>query len=264
MVPLIALLTDFGLRDHYVGTMKGVMLDVCPEATVVDLTHEVEPGDVLGASLTLQAAYGYFPRGTIFLVVVDPGVGSGRRAVAVQAGGYRFVAPDNGVLTTVLEAHPAHTAVALTETYQRAEVSRTFEGRDRFAPAAAWLARGVRLDALGPPVSALVRLDLPRPRCSPGAVTGCVIHVDRFGNLVTNVDRAALAIAAQPGETVTVSVGGQVIRRVVATYADVSEGELCALIGSRGLLEISERRGSAAERLGVGRNAVVVISTHGR
>src|SRR5204863_3420491 len=147
--PVIALLTDFGVRDHYVGTMKGVALTICPEATLVDISHEVPPHDVVAGALELAACYRYFPAGTIFLVVVDPGVGSSRRGIAVDTGEHKFVAPDNGVLTLALDEEAPRKVVELTERrYARPTVSRTFEGRDRFAPAAAWLAKGVELSAL--------------------------------------------------------------------------------------------------------------------
>src|SRR5881275_2875325 len=162
--PVIAMLSDFGTRDHYAGTMKGVALGICPDATLVDITHEVPPHDVLAGALELAACYRYFPAGTIFLVVVDPGVGSSRRGIAADTGDYRFVAPDNGVLTSVLDETPARKIVELTERrYARPTVSRTFEGRDRFAPAAAWLAKGVELSALGRPAGSIQRLDLPHP-----------------------------------------------------------------------------------------------------
>src|SRR6185503_9281129 len=148
--PVIALLTDFGTRDHYAGTMKGVVLGICQDATLVDISHDLPRHDVLGAALELAAAHRYFPSGTIFLVVVDPGVGSARRGIAAEAGDYRFVAPDNGVLTLALDEHPPKKVVELSERrYARATVSRTFEGRDRFAPAAGWLAKGIDLSALG-------------------------------------------------------------------------------------------------------------------
>ena len=160
MRPVIALLSDFGTRDHYAGTMKGVILNICPDATLVDITHDVPPHDVLDGALQLAAAARYFPAGTIFLAVVDPGVGSARRGIAAEAGDYRFVAPDNGVLTSVLREWPPKKIVELTERrYARPTVSRTFEGRDRFAPAAAWLAKGTQLTALGPPGA---RLSPPR------------------------------------------------------------------------------------------------------
>ena len=147
--PTIALVTDFGTHDHYAGTLKGVVLTVCPEVTLVDLTHDIAPHDVLGGALELAAAYRYFPPGTIFLVVVDPGVGSSRRGLVADTGDYRFVAPDNGVLSLVFRESRPKKVVDLTERrYARPTLSRTFEGRDRFAPAAAWLAKGVELSAV--------------------------------------------------------------------------------------------------------------------
>src|SRR5689334_23562348 len=191
--PVIALLTDFGTRDHYAGTMKGVALGICPDATLVDITHEVPAHDVLAGALELAAAYKYFPSGTIFLVVVDPGVGSARRGIAADTGDYRFVAPDNGVLTVVLKETPPKRVVELTERrYARPTVSRTFEGRDRFAPAAAWLGKGIQLSALGRPVSEIHKLDIPVPEAAAGVLRGVVLRVDRFGNLVTNIDRKAI------------------------------------------------------------------------
>src|SRR5437667_4359322 len=188
--PVIALLTDFGTRDHYAGTMKGVALGICPDATLVDISHEVPAHDVVGGALELAAAYRYFPPGTIFLAVVDPGVGSTRRGIAAEAGEFKFVAPDNGVLTAVFDEHAPKRVVELTERkYARPTVSRTFEGRDRFAPAAAWLAKGIELVALGRPVGAIQRLDLPQPEVDAERIAGQVLRVDRFGNLITNIDR---------------------------------------------------------------------------
>src|SRR3954469_12577621 len=176
--PVIALLTDFGTRDHYAGTMKGVVLGICPDVTLVDLTHDIAPHDVLGGALELAAAYKYFPAGTIFLVVVDPGVGSSRHGIAADAGGYRFVAPDNGVLTLVFKETPPKRVVELTERrYARATVSRTFEGRDRFAPAAAWLGKGIELSALGRPAGAFERLDVPLAEETADGVRGAVLRI---------------------------------------------------------------------------------------
>src|SRR6188474_2575837 len=187
--PVIAFLTDFGTRDHYAGTLKGVMLGICPDATLVDIAHDVPAHDVVAGALELAACYRYFPRGTIFLVVVDPGVGSSRRGIAAEAGDYRFVAPDNGVLTAVLRDMPAKRIVELTERrYARPTVSRTFEGRDRFAPAAAWLAKGIQLSALGRTVSTYHQLEIPQPEVGE-QLAGMVLLVDHFGNLVTNIDR---------------------------------------------------------------------------
>src|SRR6266581_2486285 len=188
--PVIALLTDFGARDHYAGTMKGVALSICPDATLVDITHEVPAHDVLAGALELAAAYKYFPVGTIFLAVVDPGVGSSRRGIAAESGDYKFVAPDNGVLTAVLDEHAPKKVVELSERrYARPTVSRTFEGRDRFAPAAAWLAKGIDLSALGRSAGAVHHLAAPKPLVTDDGVEGEVLRIDRFGNLITNIDR---------------------------------------------------------------------------
>ena len=168
MRPLIAFLTDFGTQDHYAGTMKGVTLGICPDATLVDITHDIRPHDVMDGALELAASYKYFPVGTIFVVVVDPGVGSARRGLAADTGDYKFVAPDNGVLTAVLRETPAKKIVELTERrYARPTVSRTFEGRDRFAPAAAWLAKGIQLAALGRPVTEISGLTCRRRSSVP-------------------------------------------------------------------------------------------------
>ncbi len=260
MRPVIALLTDFGTRDHYAGTMKGVALGICPEAACVDITHEIPPHDVLAGALELAASYKYFPPGTVFLVVVDPGVGSARRPLAAEAGGYRFVAPDNGVLTLVLQETPPKRVVELTERrYARATVSRTFEGRDRFAPAAAWLAKGIDLGALGRPLTSWQTVHVPAPALSEDAIVGEVLRVDRFGNLVTNVDRQTFERFAAAGG-VQIVAGAEVVGRVVATYADAATGAVCALFGSSEQLEVSVSGGNAAERLNLGRGAKVTIS----
>jgi S-adenosylmethionine hydrolase len=258
--PVIALLTDFGQRDHYAGTMKGVALGICPDVTLVDISHDVPPHDVLAGALELAAAYRYFPAGTIFLVVVDPGVGSARRGIAAEAGEYRFVAPDNGVLTPVFEESPPRRVVELTERrYARPTVSRTFEGRDRFAPAAAWLAKGIELPALGRPATSVQRLDMPRLRVGADAIDGEVVRVDRFGNLITNIDRKSFEkVASERG--VAVSIAGRQVARVVSTYADAPGGELCALFGSSDHLEIATSGGSAASTLAAGRGAAVRVS----
>ena len=257
--PVIALLTDFGTRDHYAGTMKGVALGICPDATLVDISHDLPAHDVLGAALELAAAYRYFPTGTIFLVVVDPGVGSGRRGIAAEAGDYKFVAPDNGVLTAVLDEHPPKRIVELTERkYARPTVSRTFEGRDRFAPAAAWLAKGIELAALGRSAGAIHRLDIPKPQVAADRIDGQVVRVDRFGNLITNIDRRTFdKIADGP---LDIRVGSHAVPRVVSTYADVAPGEVCALFGSTDHLEIATNGASAAASLDLGRGASVHVA----
>ncbi|MDE2906169.1 MAG: SAM-dependent chlorinase/fluorinase [Acidobacteriota bacterium] len=257
--PVVALLSDFGTRDHYVGAMKGVILGICPDATLVDISHDIPAHDVLTAGLELAATYRYFPVGSVFLVVIDPGVGSGRRGVAADTGDYRFVAPDNGVLTAVLDEAPPKRVVELTERrYARPTVSRTFEGRDRFAPAAAWVAKGVQLSALGRPVTDYRTLDLPVPELATDRIVGCVLRVDRFGNLVSNIDRKTFDRLVQQGG-IQIEVGPHGIDRLVETYADIGEDEVCALFGSTEHLEFAANSTSAVERLGVERGAAVVV-----
>jgi hypothetical protein len=257
--PTIAFLSDFGTRDHYAGTMKGVALGICPDATLVDITHEIPAHDVLGGALELAAAYKYFPAGTVFVAVVDPGVGSSRRGIAAEAGDSRFVAPDNGLLTLVFRETPPKRVVELTERrYARPSVSRTFEGRDRFAPAAAWLAKGVELSALGRPVHDFVLLPMPAPEVAADAVHGEVLRVDRFGNLVTNIDRRTFEKVSGAG-AIEITIGTHPVGKLVATYAEASPGEICALFGSTDHLEIAANGASAAERLGLARGATVDI-----
>src|SRR5436190_15167765 len=213
MRPVIALLSDFGTRDHYAGTMKGVMIGICPDVTFVDISHDITPHDVMEGALQLAASCRYFPAGTIFLSVVDPGVGSSRRGIAVEAGDYRFVAPDNGVLTAALRDVPPKRIVELTERrYARPTVSRTFEGRDRFAPAAAWMAKGIQLSALGRAVTSYHQIEIPQPQVAD-QLAGVVLLIDRFGNLVTNIDRRTFEsfTRAQP---VALKVNDHAIARV--------------------------------------------------
>lgn len=259
MRPVIALLSDFGSRDHYVGTMKGVMLGICPDATFVDITHEIPTHDVIDGAIELAAAYRFFPAGTIFLAVVDPGVGSSRRGIAAEAGDYRFVCPDNGLLSAVAREAPPKKIVELTERrYARPTVSRTFEGRDRFAPAAAWLAKGIQLTALGRSVADFQRLDIPQAAITDDEVLGAVLRIDRFGNLVTNIERKAFEKFSRGG-AVHIGAGGATVGRLVATYADIQPGEVCALFGSTDHLELAANAGSAADVLGLTRGAPVSI-----
>jgi S-adenosylmethionine hydrolase len=260
MRPVIALLSDFGTRDHYAGTMKGVMIGICPDITLVDITHDITPHDVLEGALQLAATFRYFPPGTIFLAVVDPGVGSLRRGLAAEAGDYRFVAPDNGLLTAAFREAPPKRVVELTERrYARPTVSRTFEGRDRFAPAAAWLAKGIQLSALGRATSSYHQLDIPLPDPGDACLGGAVVHVDRFGNLVTNVDRRTFETFAG-SRSVTLTVDGHPVAGVVATYADIRPGEVCGLFGSTDHLEYAVNGGSAAAALAAARGARVEIT----
>jgi S-adenosylmethionine hydrolase len=257
--PVVAFLSDFGTKDHYVGTMKGVVLGVCPDASLVDIGHDIPAHDVLGGALELAAAYRYFPKGTVFLVVVDPGVGSARRAIAVEAGDYKFVAPDNGVLTIVLREARSKRIVELTERkYARPTISRTFEGRDRFAPAAGWLAKGVSVSSLGRSITDPQTIDIPEARADAMGVAGVILQVDRFGNLISNIDRAVFDRLTREGN-VAVRVGEHDVPRVINTYAEAPAGTLCALFGSTDHLEVAVNGGSAADTLGLGRGAPVTV-----
>ena len=238
--------------------MKGVILSICPSARLVDLTHEIGPQDVLGACLALEAALPFFPDGTVHLVVVDPGVGSARRPLALRAGGHCLVGPDNGVLTPALRG-ARWTAVTLAAPeYRLADVSRTFHGRDVFAPAAAYLAAGVPLERLGPAVTDPVLLPIPESRLEGRALVGEVLDVDRFGNLLTSIDAARLAEVPGDGPPV-VEVAGQPVGGLVGAYAEGPADRAAAIVGSTGRLEIFVRSGSARLALGAGRGAPVRV-----
>src|SRR5687768_5409202 len=257
--PVVAFLSDFGTRDHYSGTMKGVVLGVCPDATLVDIGHDIPAHDVLAGALELAACYRFFPAGTIFLVVVDPGVGSSRRGIAADCGDYKFVAPDNGVLSAVFRETPPRKVIELTERkYARATVSRTFEGRDRFAPAAGWLAKGIALVSMGKTITNYHVIELPQPAVVPDGITGEIVRIDRFGNLISNIDRRTLEHFAA-GRPIGITIGDREIARIVATYAEAPPGELCALFGSTDHLEIAVNAGDAAQQLGLSRGAKATV-----
>ena len=250
-MPVIALLTDFGLQDHYLGSMKGVILATCPGASLVDLCHQVPAHDILAGALMLDASYRHFPGGTVFLAVVDPGVGSQRRAIAIGAGRWLFVGPDNGLFSFVLEAHPrAEVRLLANPLLFRVPLSPVFHGRDLFGPTAAQLARGLPLDEVGPVASDPVLLAWPQPERQPDGWLGSVIQVDRFGNLVTTLTEAELGSAGERG-SLEVEAGGRILP-LVAHYSAVAPGEPCALVGSSGRLEIAVNRGRADRFAGWG------------
>jgi len=260
--PLITITTDFGTEDAYVPAMKGTMLSICSDARFVDVTHEIRPQDVMEAGFVLQSALPYFPKGSIHLVVVDPGVGTDRRAIALRAGDQWFVGPDNGVFPLVLNDEPPDSAVNLDDPdfWRSASPSTTFHGRDIFAPAAAHLADGQALADIGSPIESLEPLRWAQPSTTRGTVQGRVVHVDHFGNCVTNVRRSTLAEASTPGESdpppvplpsLSAHVGNTVLNEVHATYGDVPEGDPLLLFGSTGYLEIGVNGGNAAELLDI-------------
>ncbi len=257
MPPTIAVLTDFGMQDPYVGIMKGVIAGIAPGATVVDISHGVPPQDVLVGALWLDGAVDWFPEDTVFLCVVDPGVGSARRIVACELGGQRFVGPDNGLLSAVLQRRARGLAVVASDpSFHLPGGSSTFHGRDIMAPVAAHLAAGVALSALGPPAGELLRLELPRSRRALDMVVGEILYVDHFGNLVTSILGSELAEGAE------IRVGEGTVP-LVRTYADAAAGEALALVGSTGRLEISVRDGSAAQQLELGVGDAVIAVEEG-
>lgn len=257
-MPVIALLTDFGLQDHYVGAMKGAILSTCPEATLVDVCHDVPAWDVAAGALLLDAAYRHFPGGTVFVAVVDPGVGSERRPVALGAGRWLFVGPDNGLFTCVLQAHPqARVRLLANPVLYRTPLSAVFHGRDLFGPAAAHLARGLALEEVGPALADPVRLPLPSPVRVPGGWEGEVLHVDRFGNLITNLTEAELRSAGRR-DSLLVEVASRAVPLVVS-YSDVAAGQPCALVGSSGRLEVAVHGGRADALEGWRRSCLVRV-----
>jgi S-adenosylmethionine hydrolase len=279
-IPTIGLLTDFGLEDVYVGVMKAVIAGICPLARVIDLSHAVQPQNIHQAAFLLVNAVRYFPPGTVFVVVVDPGVGSARRAVAMRAGGYTFVAPDNGVLSYVaaeLASEPQVAVELVDPAYRLPVVSSTFHGRDIFAPVAAHLACGVSVEAMGPPLQDLVALSQPTLSLKRDALIGEVLHVDRFGNVITSVGRLAwtangdldleVAFGVERGRRVQVparadvELRGRVVGGISRTYAEVPHDMPLALLSSDGFLELAVRQGNAAEVFGaqVGDSVLVTL-----
>jgi S-adenosylmethionine hydrolase len=246
-VNTITLTTDFGTRDWFVGTMKGVILAIQPHASIVDVTHEIADGEIRAGAFVLMASYHFFTKGTVHVAVIDPGVGSQRRAIAVQTAKYFFIGPDNGVLSCALIREKIRSIHALeNEKYFLKPVSRTFHGRDVFAPVAAHLSRGVAIQKFGPRLKDFVKLDWPRLRFSDGKVEGEIVHVDRFGNLITNIDAERLRVFGdKPCE---VLAKRKRLCSIAPFYGAVRIGRPLAVLGSTGMLEIAVNGGSAADK----------------
>ena len=256
---VITLMTDFGTSDHFVGVMKGVILNINPKVQIVDITHTVPPQDVHGAAFIVNSTYRYFPAGTIHVVVVDPGVGSRRRAIICQTDTAYFVCPDNGVLSYILNDNTAHRVVSLDNTdYWLSEVSNTFHGRDIFAPVAARLSRGISHSQFGDAVINVVRLPVQIPQVTKTTIAGSIIWVDHFGNLITNLTSDMLESFGMDSGFV-IRAGKAEISQLNRAYAESEEGEYLAIIGSCGYLEISINQGSAAQVLGLKRNDLIEI-----
>jgi len=258
--PVITLTTDFGLQDGFVGTMKGVIWRICPQAHIADISHAISPQNVMEAAFVLWRAYSFFPAGTVHVAVVDPGVGTGRRSLAMRIGEWAFVGPDNGLFTLVLEdaeknGWPVEIVMLTKPEYWLPAVSRTFHGRDIFAPVGAHLARGVSLAALGSSIADLQRLPVPKPEKTPDGWRVHILGQDSFGNLTTDLP---VELLNAPGHAL-LRVGGLQVRGLAQAYADRPSGELIALADSSGRLEIAAVDGSAAILTGARAGDIVEV-----
>ena len=253
MRPVITLLTDFGTVDPYVGMMKGVIATICPDANVVDVTHEVPPQDIRTGAFFLERSFRYFPAGTVHVAVVDPGVGTARKPIAARAEGHVFIGPDNGLLSLVARRPRAITLDRAD--YFQPEVSRTFHGRDLFSPVAAHLAAGTPFEKLGRPKKSIIQLKNVAPRRTRRGFVASIVSVDRFGNLVTNLDFARWKAMRRP----RLQAGPFVATALAPSYGAVRKGELALIFGGYGLLEIAARDASAAKILGLGSGALVEL-----
>jgi hypothetical protein len=248
--PIIALLTDYGDQDFFVASLKAVILSIQTEAKIVDISHHVRSFDVREGAFLLFGCYKFFPRGTIFVVVVDPGVGTRRRILLVKTKKYYFIAPDNGVLSYVLDAEKPERIIGLSEEkFFLAGPGRTFEGRDRMAPAAAWLSQGCSLEEFGPRLRNYKKFKIPKPMFSKESVVGHVLYVDHFGNMITNIPSQSIVRlrASAKIENPTLRMGTTVIASFRDTYASAKKGELFFLPGSLATIEIARREASAFE-----------------
>jgi S-adenosylmethionine hydrolase len=266
--PIITFTTDFGLNDHFVGVMKGVILEIVPNVCFVDINHSVQAFDVLDGALTISQSYSYFPSGTIHMVIVDPGVGTARRPIVLTSDRHFFVAPDNGVLSLVYDREERISVRHVTaEHYFLQAHSNTFHARDIFSPIAGYLAKGVDPQRFGEEITDYVRFAAPRPKpADERTLRGVVLKVDRFGNLITNItpqDVPLLFEATPPAFTIAVGAKGQVTR-LCTSYAEGSPGEAFAIIGSMGFLEIAANRGSASQLLSAGKGSEVNVVMEGR
>jgi len=259
---IITLTTDYGTNDHLVGTLKGVILKINPDVTIVDITHDITPFDLLDGALAIGSAYSYFPAKTVHVVVVDPGVGTERRPLLVSAQNQYFVAPDNGVLSVIYEREKENLVVrhANVQHYYLQPVSKTFHGRDIFAPVASWLTKGWQTPSMGDEISDYKKFALPRPKETDGVVKGAVLRADAFGNLITNFRSEDLPEAVLKDGNIKLQVGTHPVTRLVDTFASGNNGEAIAYVGSSGYLEIGVNKANAARTLGLGRGAAVILT----
>lgn len=241
MKRIVTLTTDFGIKDHYVGAMKGAMLSINPDVVIVDITHQIPPQNIFSGALALRNFYRYFPEGTIHVAVVDPGVGNGRKPIALEADGYIFIGPDNGIFTFICRESKSVKVFEISNSkYVLPNVSNTFHGRDIFGPAAAHISLGTSPESLGNRIKKSVMISIKQPKILSDEIIGEFIYVDSFGNLISNIPTELI----KPGSRIY--VGKKMINGISKSYADGQKGELIAIIGSSGLLEISVTQGRAS------------------
>lgn len=263
---IITLLTDFGEDDEFVGVMKGVILGVNPSASIIDITHRIDPQDIVQAAYLIPSYYTFFPKGTVHIIVVDPGVGSDRPIIALEMAGHVFLAPDNGVLSLLLDSGYIDSIVSVNnQNYFLTPVSQTFHGRDIFAPVGAYISMGIDVGKTGTPLGKrdLVRLDIQKPHLTDkGKLVGAIISIDRFGNLITNIKLSDVneSFGSHPDAILQVEVGKRKIEGLSESYQGAGIENLLAIIGSRGYLEIAVNRGSAHGRLKVKKGDLVCVS----
>jgi S-adenosylmethionine hydrolase len=258
MSQIITLTTDFGLQDHYVSAMKAVMLGIAPDVRFVDVSHEIPPQDIMAGAWVVKNTAFLYPPGTVHLVVVDPGVGTSRHPIALKIKDQYFVGPDNGIFSLLFKEYDYDAYKLNNSSFWRQGVSNTFHGRDIFAPVSAHLSAGIPLDEIGEPIDELVTYHWAVPIADKDGLQGWVVHIDRFGNLITNISEKLIDDHLKR-KTVKIYVGNTMLNKVVSTFGDVEEGEPAAFIGSSGMLEIGINKGNAARMLSVDKGAQISI-----
>lgn len=256
---IITLLTDFGTKDHYVASMKGVILRINPKCNIIDITHQISPQDIEGGALLLAHTFSYFPKGTIHLAIVDPGVGGERKPILLKTENYFFVGPDNGLFTWVSEKEKVDCVIGLTnQKYFLPHITSTFHGRDIFAPVAAHLSLGIRPEAFGKKIHKWVKLDLKKPEQKGERLFGKILLIDHFGNLISNIDRIQFLQFIR-GKPFIIKIGGESISKISKSYGESKKGKALALFGSLGFLEIAIGEGNAQKSLKVARGDPIII-----
>ncbi|MEK6599903.1 MAG: SAM-dependent chlorinase/fluorinase [Deltaproteobacteria bacterium] len=247
---IITLLTDFGTEDSYVSAMKGVIISINPDTTIIDISHQIPPQDIMAGALILSQAAPFFPKGTIHIAVVDPDVGGKRKPILIETDRYFFVGPDNGIFSIVLQREKIKQKIHLTnKDYFLRHISSTFHGRDIFSPIAAYLSLGIEPAVLGKKIKEIKELEFKKPYAKNGRIIGQIIHIDRFGNLITNIDEGLLKRVFK-NKAFEIKIGGNIIKRLIPSYSYAKKDEIITLIGSSGLLEIAKRDADARQELG--------------